>query len=476
MGEQGMKQGIKFFLSTLVVAGLVFAGLGYAAKVTERKDSVNKYAEFYDQEGDFDVLFLGQSRVLNSVFPMELWKEYGIVSYNLAGHGNRIPTNYWLLLSALEETSPKLVVLDCGLMQGQDKVGTIEQLHLSVDHIPFGKTKIAMIEDLLGDSEQKWDFLWKFSTYHNRWTEVTGADFVPQPSVEKGAESRIGVAAPEGHLDFGREEKIQLESIGMEYLGKIIEECQARDIQILLTYVPFPDPSGWQLESNKVWDIAEEYGVDYLDFHTLFPVINLYTDCYDPSAHLNPSGGWKISSYLGQYIVDHYEIEDQRENPLYAHWHEDYEVYRQFKWENLREEEELKNYLMLLYDKELSFGIWLEPGAGWLEDMTIRELLANIGTEVESYREGNHFVLVDRQENRIVQISEGEEEKTALGNFGMRINFDTAAMIVDWNGEEYAFDKQAAAGILVFNRETGEILDFAQFTVDSVNSSRISTE
>ncbi|MBQ9990268.1 MAG: SGNH/GDSL hydrolase family protein [Lachnospiraceae bacterium] len=470
-----MKQGIKFFLSAVIVAGLVFIGLDYVAKVTERKDSVNKYAEFYDQETDFDVLFLGQSRVLNSVFPMELWREYGIVSYNLAGHGNTIPTNYWLLMSALEETTPKLVVLDCGLVKEQNKVNTVEQLHLSVDHIPYGETKTAMINDLLGESEQKWDFLWKFSTYHNRWSEVTAADFNPQPNVEKGAESRIGVTAPEGHLDFGTEDKIQGKTTGMEYLVKIIEECQARDIEILLTYIPFPDPSGWQLESNAVWDIAKEYEVNYLDFHTLFPVINLETDCYDSNAHLNPSGGWKLTSYLGQYIADNYGIEDRREDPLYKDWHEDYEAYRQYKLNNRPLVEELQSYLMLLYDQELSFGIWLEPGADWLDNMTIRELLANIGIEADSYKEGNVFLLVDRKKGRITDIPEGGEQNTGLGTFGMRINFDTAAMIVDWNDKEYAFDKEAAAGILVFDKETGEILDFAQFVVNSVESSRITS-
>lgn len=471
-----MKHGIKFLLSAIAIVTLVVLGIGFAARVTERKDSQNKYAQFYEQEADFDVLFLGQSRMLNSVFPMELWRDYGIVSYNFAGHGNRIPTNYWLLKSALEQTTPKLVVLDCGLIQEEDKVGTIEQLHLSLDHIPFGETKIAMVEDLLGDSKQKWDFLWKFSTYHNRWTQVTAEDFSPKSQVEKGAETRVGVAVPEKHYDFGREDKIPAGTVGMEYLRKIIEECERRNIQVLLTYIPFPDATGWQLESNRVWDIAEEYGLDYLDFHTLFEQINLNTDCYDPSAHLNPSGGWKITSYLGEYISKHYEIPDQRENPLYDSWHEDYKVYQQFKWENLRGEEELKNYLMLLYDQELSFGIWLKPDADWLEDTIIRELLANIGVDVESYRWKNCFVLVDRQNNRIVEILEGAREMTGLGRFGLGINFDTAAMIIDWEDEEYVLDQQAAAGILVFEHESGKILDFSQFIVDSVDSTRIRYE
>ena len=50
------------------------------------------YYDFYQQEQDFDVLFLGTSHVLNAVYPMELWRDYGIVSYNMANHSENICT------------------------------------------------------------------------------------------------------------------------------------------------------------------------------------------------------------------------------------------------------------------------------------------------------------------------------------------------------------------------------------------------
>lgn len=484
-----IKKRIKRLIPFLVVLGLTVAGLSYASGITERKDSRNKYADFYAQKEDFDVLFIGQSRMLNAVFPMELWNDYGIVSYNLAGHGNRIPTNYWVLKNALEYTTPKLVVLDCGLVKEEEKTGPLEQLHLSVDHIPLSRTKIAMMEDLLGDSKKKQDFLWKFSTYHNRWSEVVQEDFTPHSGVEKGAESRVGVAVPKIHREFGREEKLEIEGVGIEYLEKIIEECQRRNIEVLLTYIPFPDPTGWQLESNAVWEIVDKYKINYLDFHTLFPQINLDTDCYDPSAHLNPSGGWKITAYLGEYIQKNYGIADQRENPLYSKWHQDYGTYRQFKWENLRTQEKLENYLMLLYDRNLSFGVWMEPGAQWLKTSTIAELLANIGIEAEDYAWENCLIFVDRTKNRVYRIREGDEQNTGLGKIGMRINFDTAAMIITWEknsgetdekqkqyAEEFLMDQQAGAGILVFDHTEDEPINFAQFMVDYVSSERIRPE
>ena len=51
--------------------------------VLERKESQTKIAPFLDRAEDVDVLFLGSSHVLSAVYPMELFSEYGITSYNL---------------------------------------------------------------------------------------------------------------------------------------------------------------------------------------------------------------------------------------------------------------------------------------------------------------------------------------------------------------------------------------------------------
>ena len=71
----------------------------------------------------------------------------------------------------------------------------------------------------------------------------------------------------------------------------------------------------------------------------------------------------------------------------------------------------------------------------------------------------------------------------------MRINFDTAAMIITWEknsgetdekqkqyAEEFLMDQQAGAGILVFDHTEDEPINFAQFMVDYVSSERIRPE
>ena len=232
-----MKNIVKSVVSFVVVVGLIGLGLLYFSELTERKDSKEKFAAFYETEDDIDVLFLGSSHVLNGIFPMELWNEYGIVSYNMAGHGNRMAMNYWVLKNALDYTSPKLVVLDACMLASDEKISSLEQLHISTDHIPYSQTKVDMINDLVEEEERKSDFLWKFSTYHHRWNELEEKDFTGEITPEKGAESRIDVAVPL-EMEYVESDYImpKEDGAGVEYAYKIIEECQEQGIDILITY------------------------------------------------------------------------------------------------------------------------------------------------------------------------------------------------------------------------------------------------
>ena len=141
---------IKFrrVLAVLCFSLLLILVVGVTQKLFERKYSYSKYYDFYQQEEDFDVLFLGTSHVINAVYPMELWRDYGIVSYNMANHSENICTNYWQLRNALQFTTPKVVVIDLYAVDGDSKVNE-QYLHNFTDAMPFSMLKVKMVQDLL---------------------------------------------------------------------------------------------------------------------------------------------------------------------------------------------------------------------------------------------------------------------------------------------------------------------------------------
>lgn len=88
--------------------------------------------------------------MINSIFPMELWSDYGIVLYNCGGAGSRIPTTYWVMENVLNYTTPNLIVIDCYYLGEKSKITSGDSsVHITLDAIPFSVTKVCTIKDLL---------------------------------------------------------------------------------------------------------------------------------------------------------------------------------------------------------------------------------------------------------------------------------------------------------------------------------------
>lgn len=289
------------FLCALLVC------LNIVSNVFQVKASDNRYAPFFGQKEDYDILFLGTGHMFNGVYPMELWDDYGIVSYNLASPMSEIATSYWMLMNALDYTTPKLVVLDVYQVGNNEKVTThTEFVHTSFDAFPISVTKIKGIYDLLDDPtfiddagecpyDYKWEFIWDFGKYHSRWSELNYNDILNEyKSIEKGAETGLEVADPNEFEVLAQSEVLdQTDVIGFQYLEKIIEECHSRNIEVLLTYNPYPATEAEQRAANSAYAVAEKYGVNYLNFVAMDSIINYDIDCKDSDSHLNASGAKK---------------------------------------------------------------------------------------------------------------------------------------------------------------------------------------
>lgn len=403
-----MHKYIKQLLSCIMTIVLTFLLVNTISDLTERKDSVIKNKDFLEQDKDFDVLFLGTSHMINGVYPMELWDDYGIVSYNLAGHSTPIATSYWVLKNALNYTTPKVVVIDCLAIRGNNKISdNFDYAHLSFDVFPLNYTKYLAVNDLMSDDieHSKWDLLLPFSKYHNRWNQLTSDDFNVAYNCEKGAEMRVDLVEPLCHDKIPAENKLTEDTVAIAYLEKIIQECSNRGIEVLLTYLPFPADVPYQEEANRVYDIAQEYGVDYINFLDM-DIVNYWTDCYDATSHLNPSGARKVTEYIGKYLVENYDIQDQRMNPDYKEWISDYEEYQTKKNEILTDIENPYIYMSLLTDSNYNVIIEI-VNEKILYDDKLCDLFENMG--IDKAELFNTEYVVVNNEDRIIEYITKEQ-------------------------------------------------------------------
>lgn len=384
--------------------------LGRATDIMQRKSSDYKYIPFFEHAKDYDVLFMGTSHVINAVFPMELWNNYGITSYNFGGHSNQLATTYWVMKNSLDYAKPKVMVIDCLALESMQKTSSnFSYAHLSLDTFPISLTKIATVNDLLDDDEidrlvdeglttdaekrTKLGLLWDYSVYHSRWEEyLTSDDFNPSATLEYGAESRVQISAP-GQIVPNPKTTFTDETVGMKYLKKIIEECQQNDIEVLLTYLPFPigSESQW-ISANTVQKIADEYNVNYINFQEE-NIVDFETDCYDSNSHLNPSGAWKVTNYLGKYLKENYNVDDHRNDTKYNYWNEDFEKYESMKNERLGGIQDLNTYLMLLEDSNYGYVMSISDSTVF-QDSTTLSLLKNKGVDISKINENTKYIIV----------------------------------------------------------------------------------
>lgn len=429
-----MKRKLWRIMSCVLTLCCLAVSLNFLTKLMERKDSVKRYLPFFDQEADFDVLFMGSSHVYSGVFPMELWNDYGIVSYDIHGPDSKIPTTYWLMKNALDYTTPKLIVVDCLFLELDEKTSNnYSFVHTSIDAFPLSVTKIKATLDLLNDpvmseriengtlveAEERTPIglLWNFSVFHSRWSDLKEDDFQPIAIPEKGAFSRIAVTAPRDVSKVDRGEKLEENTVGVEYLKKIIEECQECGIDILLTYLPFPALTNDYKNANRVYDIAAEYGIKYINFLDM-DIVNFNTDCYDSNSHLNVSGARKVTDYLGKYIIENYQIPDQRSNPEYSDWFEDYEEYRAMKVQNLQAQRSWNTYLMLLADKNFDTVVEIRNSDFWRNN-TFVSLVENLGIDMSNVSEATNYLMIRRGGMQAEAISldvvAGTQTDTVMG-------------------------------------------------------------
>ena len=424
-----MHKNIKQLLSAIMTIIITLLFLNLTVNVVERKESVIKNKEFLEQNQEYEVLFLGTSHMINGVYPMELWDDYGIVSYNLAGHSTPIATSYWVLQNALDYTTPKVVVIDCLAIRDNVKLSiNFDYAHLSLDFFPFSYTKYLAVNDLMSNEMEhsKWDLLFPFSQYHNRWNQLTNDDFNVVYNCEKGAEMRVDLVEPLCHDKISSDNKMIEDTIAITYLEKIIQECKEQEIEVLLTYLPFPADVPYQQEANRVYDIAQEYEVDYINFLEM-DIVNYWTDCYDEDSHLNPSGARKVTEYLGQYLVENYDIQDQRMNTAYKEWASDYEEYQIKKNEILTDIENPYVYMSMLTDNNYNVIIEIVHEK-LLYDEKLCVLFENMGMDMEKLMD-TEYVIVNNQAGTVDYISKEQCEyssvKTSAGVFEKQWYCDT---------------------------------------------------
>lgn len=408
---------VKRLVAVIVTVALFAVGLLTVSNLMQSKTSDIKYRDFYASDEEYDVLLCGSSHMMNTVYPMELWKEYGIKAYNIANSTEAVATSYWVLKNALDYKKPKVVILEA-FMAGNFKVSPNNEafLHNYFDALPLSKNKIDALRDLLPANKIA-EYIFDFSLYHSRWEELVRMDFEKDRNLNKGAGAMVGVYINQ-EVEF-TDEVGNVGKTSAEYIRKIKELCDKEGIELVLMISPYAATVDEQKGHNAIYGVAEEIGVDCLNLIDK-NVVDYQIDMFD-RGHCNSAGGKRVTSYIGDYLINTYGKEFFDQEADIDTWNEAYEEYADDLAQAIIDERSLQNTLVRLQNPIFSGEITVKEGSNLLEDESIVKLLERMNAESVHYSaELESDIVIDIRKNgsdEVIEHKEFDTQRVLVGTY-----------------------------------------------------------
>lgn len=393
------------------------------------KDIPGKSLGLQEADKNIDVLFFGSSHT-QIIVPLELWKEHGIVSYNMYNDGNSMERNLATLKLALEYTTPKLIVVDVdGWWKTTDFYEEPGTYHYALDNFPFSIAKFHVVKELTDDKKVQKELLFDFYRYHSRWQELKKEDFLPQDDVCMGASLICGVKAQSAPQIVPKDAVYVDEDSDPTQLIRIIEECRSRNIDVMFVCIPYGASAREQMRYHSLNAIMEQYGVTYINFFNQESYINYACDFAD-KGHLNILGGMKIGNVLADIMKKQFLIPDRRQDVSYADWNQKEQEYDQLLYRKAENLSGLEETLLVLGKKEFCGEVYLDMASGVSKE-TEALLTGILGKDTdlvklrEALKRKTTYLLVFNRKENIVREYIGAEADGLIGE----LDEDTKALV-----------------------------------------------
>ena len=256
---------LKKIISSVLFLSILFCSIQYVSNILEDKSSNTIYDTYLEICDDIDIEFLGASRVIWQIYPLNLWDDYGITSYNTAVSGSRPQCWYWILRETLKYHKPKLLVIDVSLLSRNEQANSEGMINQVFDAFPLDLTKIQGAFDFKAENVQDHDYdplniVFNIQKYHDRWTSLTESDFktIENYQFNTVRPQDIGTIV----FDFETIDKdivTDQYTISMYYLEECVKLAQKNNVEVLLIQTPNPHLEESQKVYNWCYILAEEY-------------------------------------------------------------------------------------------------------------------------------------------------------------------------------------------------------------------------
>ena len=301
---------------TILITVFVITKLGYWVRPENTDKSIKTIDTFHDMpENSIEVIGYGSSHMWRGMNSMEMYESYGIGVFNYGCNWQRINTTLLFLKDSLRTQSPKIALIDTyrvnEILSNTDVVGEIYYTRAISDFA--GKRQY--LKQCLGDEKERYlAYYMPLCAFHDNWINLTENNFV-DTSAEEDFYKTMGFfpndkVSSQTLPNPDNFDQWELSDSAIEILDEMVAICEENDIKIIFCTIPY---KGAFYYGDAMTEYAEENGCVYLNLFEYIDEIGIdgATDFAD-AGHLNTSGATKIANFMGEYIVNNYDVTDMR--------------------------------------------------------------------------------------------------------------------------------------------------------------------
>lgn len=294
-------------------------------------------AEYYQNAGNNDVVFIGDCEVYENFSPVTLWEQQGIPSYIRGSAQQLIWQSYYLMEETFRYETPKVMVFNVLSMKYDTPASTGDSAQreaynrMTLDGMRWSSSKWNSIQASMTEQEKEkesvWTYLFPLLRYHDRWSDLSAEDFTylfhRDEVSDNGYLMQTGVKPVTGPYPQKPLISYAFSDTCWEYLDKMADLCERHGTQLVLIKAPTLSPVWYDQWDQQIEDYAKERDLLYINFleHQEEIGIDWNTDTYDRGLHLNVYGAEKLTTYFGEILKTSCDLPDRRgDSELSAAW------------------------------------------------------------------------------------------------------------------------------------------------------------
>lgn len=294
---------VLLFFAFVVVMDSAF-GLLFSYLRAHAKGGSTANCEYIANRATDDIIILGSSRATHHYVPQIIEDSLGVTCYNCGEEGNGVVLAYGRLRMLTDRYKPKLVLYE---VTPRFDIGTTElnNKYLGYLRAYYNKDGIRGIFDDFDDDLTCVKMLSKM--YQN-----TGRLFPDLLDNIISRDNNLGYAPLYGKIDVLKSKStngnngVEVDSLKLSYVEKLIKLCQAQDIPLLFMISPCVGLSENVQSYEPEITLCKRYGVPCYNFLDYQPIID-NADFFQDNSHLNNEGAavytrMLIKDVLGNYL------------------------------------------------------------------------------------------------------------------------------------------------------------------------------